>query len=1163
MAAHIVISCLVISVARIVAVHGVGEDLHSAWTDKTTGLLWLRDLLPKDVQDIRVLSFGYNGSADSFFNGADDDPLYPTAETLVAYLNANRANAGCQQRPIIFICHGLGGLIVKQALLSSFSQRGPRTAFYHHVYICTYALVFFGTPHGRVTRDGWISKRPFSKSSDTLHNDADALTNINRAFRTITHRYQTLLLWEEITTHVAHTSAAPSLPDTEVAGIPRAHNDMCKFTRRDSSDYLVVIDFLRRQVKAAPGKTAFRWQDSLETLQHEREVQAHLDYGIPIAKPNGSGHCRQGSAMIQDFDLSAVFDPPLKGLQLSSDFIGREEEIMGLEKAFFRPDQTLKSDGPKVLIVYGMGGTGKTELCSQFAQRRRTSFRGIFTIKATSQEQIKLSFATIGTKAGFEATEKAGQHALSQQLTQPFLLIIDNADDPTLDVLRLLPDNKKAYILVTTRNAELRRLPKTSSLELKGLKEGNALRLLFIKAEIPHPWDDATKQIGNEICKTLGYLTLALVIAGSFISRDKYGLRLQEYLESYDERRKSYRPSLIRKDSSELAKDKNIPTAYPAFDLSLDYLERQDSTACKDAIEILNVVGFYHFERIGVDIFTKAVKNRSRMFETRSMPSIATRFLHSILGQPPTLLPDFLRSRSAVLEGCRVEDAIAELASLSLIRWEGDAPTFSLHPLIHAWAQDRLEKHLQVFYAETAFNTLLETIVLPTDDAGKELDLGGGRAAFHRRLLPHLDACLNLHPLRVGPLETCCSRFYLFASLAINPRLLSNLQQQGLRAGKCGYVYGECGKFQRSAEYLEMVKAALLLLCGPQHPRTMFVMLALAKVYWGLGKLDHAIDLQRVVVNFRKRILGPDHVDTLLAMDELGKSHWLNGQYTEALELSGTSMTQMRSTLGTEDDRTLAAMDNYGVALASWHRFHESADIHKEVLVIREKLQGPKNLDTLTSKNNLAMALLEQKQFDEARSLMEEVFEERKKQLGKEHPWTLWALCWLAKIKVKMGLLEEAKEMLIGGIEAGKRSLDENHLGVLMGNGELARVLSRQGHLNEAHDLLSDTVSRLQTSRGAEHPDSFYGLWKLSVLQGRLGRTAEACASCKLAFERAAKRLTEAHPLVGMIKLDLEGFQKSLSDTKVPTAERFKQPESGLEVSSLRRRFLPRTQLTW
>lgn len=50
----------------IVAVHGLDESSHSAWTDAPTGCCWLSDLLAHDMPRARILTFDYKADATTF-----------------------------------------------------------------------------------------------------------------------------------------------------------------------------------------------------------------------------------------------------------------------------------------------------------------------------------------------------------------------------------------------------------------------------------------------------------------------------------------------------------------------------------------------------------------------------------------------------------------------------------------------------------------------------------------------------------------------------------------------------------------------------------------------------------------------------------------------------------------------------------------------------------------------------------------------------------------------------------------------------------------------------------------------------------------------------------------------------------------------------------------
>ncbi|KAH8802451.1 tetratricopeptide repeat domain protein [Xylogone sp. PMI_703] len=1115
----------------IVAVHGLNENKVAAWTDPDTDILWLRDLLPKTITVARILTYGYDASASSFHSAGCADIIQKQAHTFVASLQADRSLEGCDHRPIIFVCHGLGGILVKKALAYSASKTSAQVVHLYSIFVSTYAVLFFGTPHTQVNMTRWLEleamqnvelqaslRREPDKGHSNQHSETlDAITD---QFAPLMKQFRVYFFWEEIPTKlkdglriiVDESSAAPILDNTERSGIDATHSRMIKFSSTKSSSYRTVLAALSRYCRDAPRVIERRWEVALSTLARIRSNEAFELAGLDVNIHDDllfHSHHIDGPKT----SYPRYFMPPP---DTASEFIGREDASEMLHKALFSKEQA-SNRNQKRFVVHGMGGCGKTQFCAKFAGDYQERFWAIFTIHAASMEAAKESFAEIGKIGGMEATDRAGKYWLSQ-LEEPWLLIIDNADDPELDLPHLFPTSSRGHIIITTRNPDFRSHATVGSVRLDGLKEPEALHLLFRHADIPRPWDASTEAVGNEITRSLGYLALALIQAGTSIFRKICDLK--NYLDFHSR----YRSQHQGKPRSTTA-EKDDDVVYSAFDISLHYLQTKGTIVSRDAVEILNIVAFYHFEHIRVDIFTRAVNNRLKAISTSSGRSLSSRLADAVKRrlEPPATLPNFLKQKPEMLHPYQVRRALHELHSLSLISYDGKDASFSLHPLIHAWARDRLDAGEQALWAQIALNTLTQSILLPPEDTGEE------NGKFRKHLLPHLDACLDACPIKIKDYSGRIGRFKLSSAKLFRQTLLLIMRDQAMNAGKCGYVYAERGHFFKAAIYLSMVKDTLIQILGYENERTMTVMLGLAGTYWGLGRLEEAIALQKRVVEARTKVFGPDHRETLIAMDQLGKSHWLHGQYCEALSIQQHATDRMKATLGTDHKDTLAALDNLGVTLGSWQRYQESAQIHRRVLRYREKNLGATDLDTLTTMNNLAMVLLDLHRLDEAKSLMLKVYEERKVQLGKEHPWTLWALCNLSKINMEMGLLSEAESKLVGGIAAGKRSLGDDHLGVLMGCGMLARTYARQGRLREAETLSVETIRGIETSRGLEHPDSVYAMWKLAQLYELQGRFEDAIQACEVALERSIARLTKEHPFYGKISSLLTSLRNRLS----------------------------------
>lgn len=95
----------------IVAVHGLSGDWGETWTDTTTGSMWLRDFVPKQWANARVMSFGYDAKFAFSHSEADIDD---SSIALISNLDDERQTPSAKQNPIIFIAHSLGGIVVKR-----------------------------------------------------------------------------------------------------------------------------------------------------------------------------------------------------------------------------------------------------------------------------------------------------------------------------------------------------------------------------------------------------------------------------------------------------------------------------------------------------------------------------------------------------------------------------------------------------------------------------------------------------------------------------------------------------------------------------------------------------------------------------------------------------------------------------------------------------------------------------------------------------------------------------------------------------------------------------------------------------------------------------------------------------------------------------------------
>lgn len=280
--------------------HGLNGDPGKTWTAKN-GVFWPSDLLPASLRDARanVMVYGYNADVYSKKHGAhpSDNFIYLHAQTLVTSLTHYRKDEQTSRNPIIWVCHSLGGILVKRALLYSNDLKASQHEDYRSIYVSTYGMVFLGTPHSGSDIAGWgsilqgmsdaVVPRSFFQSESvllkTLKRDNETLQNINNHFLDIYQRFKILMAHENHKTDLKGTkmlivdasSAGPQLPGVTYYAIEATHSGMCKFESRNAPGYRTVVIAIREWVLDAADVVATRWrvedEERLARAKHEIE----------------------------------------------------------------------------------------------------------------------------------------------------------------------------------------------------------------------------------------------------------------------------------------------------------------------------------------------------------------------------------------------------------------------------------------------------------------------------------------------------------------------------------------------------------------------------------------------------------------------------------------------------------------------------------------------------------------------------------------------------------------------------------------------------------------------------------------------------------------------------------------------------------------------------
>lgn len=355
-----------------------GDHIES-WRHAATGTNWLSELLPSSLR-ARVLTFGYNAIATSFFGRHSSDRILQHGHTLVAELEADRALYGATERPVIFICHGLGGILVKKALAYAATRTAKKVEHLYSVFIATYGILFMGTPHEGIEKTSWQLMVQGGDGQPTellkaLIKDSETLQNITDQFVPLMKQFHIYLFWEGLETDfgscksyvVKEDSAAPVWDDTERSGIHATHMQMSKFGSIDSPGYKTVLAALLRYARDAPALIKNRQQEARKFLNAHRSNEAAELMGFKIYNNSKIIQHEKEELSIPTF-RNKYFCIPHK---VSSIFTGRKEVAKGLEEKILASADLDAPRQQKRFVLYGLGGSGKTQFCLKFVQENR------------------------------------------------------------------------------------------------------------------------------------------------------------------------------------------------------------------------------------------------------------------------------------------------------------------------------------------------------------------------------------------------------------------------------------------------------------------------------------------------------------------------------------------------------------------------------------------------------------------------------------------------------------------------------------------------------------------------------------------------------------------------------------------------------------------------
>ncbi|KAF7357325.1 TPR-like protein [Mycena sanguinolenta] len=570
----------------------------------------------------------------------------------------------------------------------------------------------------------------------------------------------------------------------------------------------------------------------------------------------------------------------------------------------------------KIYVLYGLGGAGKTQIALKFIKELSFNFSDIFFIDTSTIATIDIGLKNIAIIKGCGDSAEEGLLWLTSQV-QGWLLLFNNADDPTINMQDFFPECDHGNIIITSRNPGLCVYAGSDSV-VSDMGEKDAV-LLLLKSAAQRITATA-EQIAAEIVKALCYLPLAIVQAGAFISNSR---NLGNYLELYAKNQ----AKLLSEKPAQF-QDHYKWTVYTTWQMSFDQLTPR-------AAMLLQHCSFLHYNGISEAIFSYASKysggpSEGGLWETME-------FLSSFCG--PTGKWDSLQFTMVM----------NDIQAYSLISFDESTKLFSIHPLVHAWGRATISN------PERCMLTVSNILGMTLAERSKWDSLLPSLV-----LCPHVElavqASANLAPIfryhygmffeeagkykqGAGMLETVLKEE--------NQILGDNHPDTLLTMGNLASIYSDLGEYEKASDLEIAVLEKQKQILGDNHPSTLLAMGNLASTYSDLGQYEKASDLQMAVLEKQKQILGDNHPHTLLAMGNLASAYSALGESEKASDLEIVVLEKQKQILGDNHPDTLLTIGNLARTYSDLGEYEKASDLEIAVLEKRKQILGDNHPSTL------------------------------------------------------------------------------------------------------------------------------------------------------------------------------------------------------------------------